>query len=275
MNHLTLYCSVDTRLWSQEGTDSVRKERAAEVAQKLTHMQEKDALSDNQIGFVKRLNSTLDRLHSPYPRPSQKLYQGKSYIIVGLSFGRDQPVTLAVWNALTDEVLTDRSVKQLLGKNYPLLNRQRPQQRHSAHQRHKFQKRSAPKQSGMSDLGQHIDRLLAKAIIQTAQQYQAGSIALPNTDRLRDLLNAEIQARAEQKIPGYVAAQKQYAKQYRTAIHQWSYGRLAESIASKASQMGIAIEVIPQNWDSSPQAMAKTVATSAYTARLSTTESQA
>ncbi len=36
-HYLTLYCTFDTRLWSAEGTEAVRQEKAVEVAKKLTH----------------------------------------------------------------------------------------------------------------------------------------------------------------------------------------------------------------------------------------------
>ena len=102
-----------------------------------------------------------------------------------------------------------------MGKDYPLLNRQRQQQRINSHQRHKAQKQSAPNQFGPANLGLYIDRLLAKAIIAIAQEYQAGNITIPSLTGIRERLNAEVQARAEQKIPGYLEGQKRYIKQYR------------------------------------------------------------
>jgi IS605 OrfB family transposase len=39
-----------------------------------------------------------------------------------------------------------------------------------------------------------------------------------------------------------VEIQKKYAKQYWINFHQWSYGRLIQSIQSKAAQVGIVIE---------------------------------
>jgi hypothetical protein len=267
-HHLTLFCTVETGLWGQEGTDQVRTQREQAVATKIQKMEEKETLSATQQNYLQRLNSTRDRLKGPYDRPSRPLHQGQSHIIVGLSFGLDQPVNLAVYNALTQTVIAYRSVKQLLGKDYPLLTRHRQQQQHRAHQRHKYQKRSTAQQPGTSNLGQHIDRLLAKAIVRTAKAYQAGSIALPVTQNLREVLNAEIQARAEQKIPGAVEAQQRYAKQYRTAIHQWSYRRLSAAIASKARQHNLVIEEVQQSFQPDAKAMAATLAAIAYETRL-------
>ncbi|MFP3345520.1 hypothetical protein R0J87_23860, partial [Halomonas sp. SIMBA_159] len=79
-----------------------------------------------------------------------------------------------------------------------------------------------------------IDRLLAKAIIDLAQTYHAGSIVIPYLEDMRELVQSEVQMRAEQKIPGTVEKQKEYAKQYRVQVHEWSYGRLIKSIRAKA-----------------------------------------
>ncbi len=95
---LTLSCTVDTRLWSAEGTDDVRQEKAADVAQVLTRLNEKGDLSDTQAGYAKRLTSTLERLDSPFHRPSRPRYRGQSHIIAGLSLGREVPLTLASHN---------------------------------------------------------------------------------------------------------------------------------------------------------------------------------
>lgn len=89
--------------------------------------------------------------------------------------GLEQPATVAVVDGTTGEAVTFRSLKQLLGKHYKLLNRQRHQKQQNAHQRHKAQKQEANNQFGESELGQYIDRLLAKAIVTLAQTYQAAS----------------------------------------------------------------------------------------------------
>ncbi|MBW4561816.1 MAG: type V CRISPR-associated protein Cas12k [Mojavia pulchra JT2-VF2] len=79
---------------------------------------------------------------------------------------------------------------------------------------------------------------------------------------------SEIQAIAEAKCPGYVEIQQKYAKQYRVNIHSWSYGRLIQSIQSKAAQVGIMVEEGKQPIRGSPQDKAKELALSAYHNRL-------
>lgn len=140
-HYITLSCTVDVRLWSAEGTDEVRHEKAADVAKVLTRLNEKDSLTETQAGYARRLTSTLEKLNSPFERPSLPRYQGKDNIIAGISVGWDKPVTVAIWNTDTQEVLTYRSLKQLLGKDYPLYLRHRREQQKQSHERHKAQAR--------------------------------------------------------------------------------------------------------------------------------------
>ena len=234
----------------------------------MTNTKKKGELDDKQQAFVKRQQSTLDRINTPFPRPSKPLYQGQPSILIGVSLGLEKPATVAVVDAKEGEVLTYRSVKQLLGENYKLLNRQRQQQQSLSHERHKAQKRGAPNQLGESELGQYVDRLLALEIVAIAKTYQAGSIVLPRLGDMREILSSEVQARAEQKVPNYKKGQQEYAKQYRVSVHRWSYGRLIESIQSQAVKTGIAIEVGQQSIRGSPQEKARDLALSAYSTRI-------
>jgi IS605 OrfB family transposase len=109
--------------------------------------------------------------------------------------------------------------------------------------------------------------LLAKAIVNIAQHYRVASIVLPKLENMRELVQSEVKTRAEKKVPGYLEGQKQYAKQYRTQVHEWSYGRLIDSIQSKANQQGIAIEQSKQPIHGSPQEQAKELAILAYQSR--------
>jgi hypothetical protein len=74
-HRLTLYCTIDTRLWSAEGTEQVRQEKATEVAKKITQMESKGDLLETQQAYVKRLNSTLTRINTPFNRPSKPSLQ--------------------------------------------------------------------------------------------------------------------------------------------------------------------------------------------------------
>ncbi|MEH2413310.1 type V CRISPR-associated protein Cas12k [Nostoc sp.] len=228
----------------------------------------KSGLSDTQQAFIKRKESTLTRINNSFERPSLPVYRGQSHILVGVSLGLEKPATVVVIDAIAGKVLAYRSIRQLLGDNYELLNRQRRQQRSSSHERHKAQKSFSPNQFGTSELGQYVDRLLAKEIIAIAQTYKAGSIILPKLGDMREILQSEIQAIAEAKCPGSVEVQQKYAKQYRVNVHSWSYGRLIQSIQSKAAQIGIMIEAGKQPIRGSPNEKAKELAFSAYHLRL-------
>jgi transposase len=242
IHHLILYCAVDTRLWTAEGTEQVRQEKAEDIAKTLTNMNEKGDINDKQQAFIRRKQSTLARLNNPFLRPSKPLYQGQPHILVGVALGLDKPATVAVVDGLAGKEITYRSVKQLLGDNYELLNKQRQLKQRQSHQRHKAQSSGRFNQFGDSQLGEYVDRLLAKAIIAFAQTYHAGSIVLPKLGDMRELVQSEIQARAEQKIPGYLEGQKKYTKQYRVNIHQWSYGRLIDNIKAQAAKLNLVVE---------------------------------
>ena len=267
VHHLTLFCNLDTRFWSAEGTEQVRQEKAEKVIKTITLTKEKGDLNKPQKDFLKRQNSTLTRLNTPFPRPSQSLYQGQPHLLLGVSMRLEKPVTAAVVNGVTGKAITYRSLKQLLSKNYQLLNRHRKQKQRSSHQRHKADKIGSFNQFGESELGQYLDRLLAKAIVILAQEYQVGSIVVPRLEDMREIVQAEIQTLAEAKIPGNLEAQKKYAKQYRINVHQWSYGRLIDNITSEASKLGIVIETTSKIIRGSPQEIAKNMALIAYQSR--------
>jgi IS605 OrfB family transposase len=267
VNQLNLYCTLDTRMWTSEGTQQVIEEKVTKITKILTKANQKDDLNAKQQASITCKQSTLDRINNPFPRPSKRNYQGQPSILVGVSFGLEKPVTAAVVDVVKNKVLAYRSVKQLLGENYNLLNRQRQQKQRLAHERHKAQKRNAPNSFGESELGQYIDRLLVAAIIAIAKSYQACSIVIPKLRDIREQNSSEIQSRAENKCPGNKEVQKKYTKEYRKSIHRWSYGRLIENLKSQAAQAGISIEIITQPIRGSSQEKARDVAVFAYQER--------
>jgi hypothetical protein len=264
VHQLYLSCTLDTRLLTAEGTELVKQEVAAGTTQKLVTMREKPDRTDNQDNYVKRLQSTLDRLDRPFNRPSKPLYQGQSNIIVAVSMGLQSPVTAIAIDITTQQILAYRNTKQLLGDNYRLVNRQRNLQTQQRQASHKAQKQGLSRQFSNSELGEHLDRLFAKAIVEFAQTYQAGSIALPKLDQIRLSIQSEIDTKAQQKIPGYIEGQKKYAKQVRINLHNWSYNRVSELITNKSGQSGIAIEYGNQPARASPNERAREIALSAY-----------
>ncbi len=268
VHKLYLQCSIDTRFWTAEGTNQIAQEKSQKTKEKIDKHQEKSELTPNQLADQKRKESSLARINTSYPRPHKKVYQGNPNIILGVSFGLQKPATVAVVNVITQDAIVYRSIKQLLGDNYSLLNRQRQQKIKLSKQRHHPQKQDKFSNKGESNLGEYIDRLIARAIVQTAKFYQAQSIVLPKLTNIKESILSEVQAKAETKIMGYKKAQKKYAKEYRKNIHQWSYSRLTEYISQLASQEGIAIEFGSQPKSGTPQEKAKTTALNSYNCRL-------
>ncbi|MBG1264956.1 hypothetical protein F8S12_00210 [Nostoc sp. WHI] len=268
VHRLILQCSIETRLWTQEETELVCSEKINQAEKTISKMEQESSLKKNQVTRLKKELTTRRKLNNPFPgRPSKPLYQGKSNILVGVGLGLDKPATVAVVDAANNKVLTYRSVKQLLGDNYNLFNRQRQQQQRLSHERHKAQKQNAPNSSGESELGQYVDRLLADAIVAIAKTYSAGSIVLPKLRDMREIIQSEVQARAEKKIPGYKEGQQNYAKDYLVSVHHWSYGRLIESIQIQAAKIGISIEMGPQPIRDTKHEQARDLALFAYQQR--------
>ena len=270
VHRLTLHCSIDTRAWTAQGTELIRSEKIAAADKEIHNKEQKGDLNEKQQERLQRKCSERQRLNNTFARPSKPLYQGQPSILVGVSVGLEKPATVSVVDVTKGKILAYRSVKQLLGDNYKLLTRQRQQQQSSSHERHKAQKRGAPNEFGESELGQYVDRLLAKAIVAIAKTYQAGSIILPKLSDMREIVQSEIQARAEQKVPGYKEGQQKYAQQYRVSVHRWSYGRLSQCIHESAAKVGIAIEIGQQAIRGSPQEKARDLAIAAYHARIAT-----
>jgi IS605 OrfB family transposase len=262
-NRLVLFCSVDTLLWTKEGTKKASQEKASKIAQVISGTKAKGNLTSQQEDFVRKREKTLALLQNPFPRPSRPLYEGSPAILAGVSFGLDKPATLAIVDVTTGKAIAYRSIRQLLGDDHKLLNRQRQRQQQKAQQRRSNQLKFASNRISEGGLGDHIDSLIAKAIVQTAQRYNASSIVLGDLTNIREIIESEIQAKAEQKT-ALKEIQAKYARDYRTSIHRWSYSRLAQKTESKALQAGLTVETIKQPLTGSPQDKARDVAIAGF-----------
>ena len=100
--------------------------------------------------------------------------------------------------------------------------------------------------------------------MELAKEYQVSAISVPKIEDMREIVQSEIKAKAETKIPGYEEGQKKYAKQYRINIHNWSYGRLIENITNQASKLGIAIAKVKQPVRGSPREKARDLVIALY-----------
>ncbi|MBD2490463.1 type V CRISPR-associated protein Cas12k [Aulosira sp. FACHB-615] len=242
VNKLTLHCTYDARLWTAEGTEEVRQEKTNKAQKQVDKVGNNEDIDSKEQKKLSKNIASLSRLNNSFTRPSKPIYRGQSNIIVGVSFHPVELVTLSVVDVTNQQILICKTLKQLLGNAFPLLSRRRRQQVHLRKEREKAQKKDSPCHLGESQLGEYVDKLLAKRIVEVAKEYQADSIVLPGLQGIRENRTSVIQAKAETKFPGDVNAQKLYVKEYNRQIHNWSYRRLQQSIKSKAAELKISVE---------------------------------
>ncbi|MEP0899603.1 type V CRISPR-associated protein Cas12k [Leptolyngbya subtilissima AS-A7] len=275
-NYLYLHCQIDTQLLTREGIEQKRQK-------KLNSTQNPNLYPpDSASKVAKQRQGHLNRLQPieqyPIPLPSREPHEGQPHLILGVSFALQHPVTLAVVDLRSKQSLYYRSTRQLLKTTNAktdqshLLRQQKIQQQRHNHERHKALKREhyAPYQE--ANLGNYLNQVLAKRVVDAAYQAQVSAIVLPETRGLRDKLEAQLRAQAAIKIVGSVAAQKRYARAASLRLHHWSYNQLAELIKSKAAKLGIPVEVVPALVADNPQETARNVALSAYYRRQAATK---
>ncbi len=306
----------------REGKEQIRQLKIAKTQQKIDRWLEQKSLNKNQQQKLLANQTSLSLLKTfqGFSRPSKLKPQQNSSLIMGVSIGLQEPVTVAIVNVTNGEIIAFYNTRQLLSKpiqqkpqpgkkakkhtQYELFLRRRQQQQDNDAKRQHAQTKFADNRFGESELGIYVDRLLAKAIIEMAIQYQVirnpvlitifslrsrgageqgsrggktnnymegltigfsiSSIVLPDLTNIREILESEITARAEAKIPGCKKAQKLYAKKYRKNIHCWSYARLCDAIKSKAVQKGLAIEYERQIPSGTPKVQARDLSLIAY-----------
>lgn len=281
-NNLSLHCSVDTELWTEEGTEKVRQQKIIKTKQKIDKWLAAESLSKNQQQKLLANQTSLSRLNTfrDFNRPSRPQHQQNPSLVMGVCVGLKEPVTISIVNLVNGEIIACRDTKQLLNKpiqqkpkrgkkakkhtQYELFLKRRQQQIENDAKRQQAQTKFADNRFGESKLGQYVDRLLAKAIVEMAIQYRVSSIILPDLKNVREILDSEIQVKAEAEAPGFKQAQKKYAKNYRKSIHRWSYSRLCKAISSKANQKGITIECKRQSSQGKPEIQARDLTLTAY-----------
>ncbi len=251
-NYLYLHCAVDTALWSDEGTQVVRSRKLETAKRTIQNLHDKEELSKSQAGFLKRQQSLQAKLDGNFPRPSHPIYEGKPELVVGVIFNDHHQPAVALINLTQPGVITCRSLKQLLGDDYGLVNRLRYTKKQERHIHKIQQQKGATAFPRSSNLATHVERLVAKAIVNFAQEYLACSVILPKVSNMREVIQAQVQARAEQSIPGCKEAQKRYLKEYRINAHRWSYNRLLSCIRNQALKRNLRVE---EGWQGREQTL--------------------
>ncbi|MBL1179273.1 type V CRISPR-associated protein Cas12k [Pantanalinema sp. GBBB05] len=290
-HRLYIHCNIDTRLLTVEGTEEVKLQTKQETLKTLKGREslsgealEELELTANQRAHVKRLQSTIARLDNSTPsRPSVTPYQGNPLITVGISFNLQTPLTACVIDLQTGGTLDCQDAKQLLtvknirvkrGKrsilqlklsNWRLINKLHFRRQQNLLGRPEKYKQGQYKESDSeSSLGLYVERLLASRLVRLAIKWQANTIAVPDLKHIREILESDIQARAERKYPAQKKLQDNYARQTRTALHRWSYNRLVQCIRDRASREGILVITGQQPSQGKPHQKAKQVAISAH-----------
>ena len=290
-HRLYLHCAIDTRRLTAEGTKAVIQETRCKIIKELDGRDnltdqevEQLSLTKGQKSRLKALRTQLTRLENPYPpRPSKPDYKGDPLITIGVSLSRQMPLTACVIDLRNGNVVEHqtskhllaihgikakrgkRSVLQLRLEHWRLVNKLHLRRQRNLLQRQKEQKQNQYRESNNeSNLGAHVERLLANRLVRLAVKWKAGSIAVPDLKYIREIVESDIQARAKLKFPQQKKLQEQYAKQLRANFHRWSYHRLVEFIRERASSQGIQVVAGKQAAQGSLRQQAVEVAMSAH-----------
>lgn len=135
-----------------------------------------------------------------------------------------------------------RKRKRVQGKPYRLVQQLHRRHQHHSRQRAKQQQQNRYREDNSdSNLGLYVDRLIAAQIVELALKRKAGTITIPQLKGIRESVESNIRAQAQQLFPNEKERQKEYALHYRASFHRWSYARLCECIRECATREGIAV----------------------------------
>jgi hypothetical protein len=281
---LFLHCTVATEFLSKEGTQQLGQKKQelalkaiATLEQKILELEKEGKSTKNDRESFSRKQGTVRRLNNldnPFERPSRPLYQAQPNILLGVSLGSSKLATATVVDVTTEKVLECQGVRRLLGDNYKLLTRKRYLHEMHSHLRSKAQKRGAKNLLREAKLGEHIDRLIATAIIALARKYQASTIVLPDMKDYTEKKQSEIEAFAEQECSGWKCVEKRFTKAQSVKLHRWSYSRLSKIICQQASKVGIAVEIGQQPIHGSSQEQSRAMAIETYHSRKNSLKSK-
>ena len=88
-NKLYLHCSVETELWTHEGTEEIRQQKIAKTQQKINKWLEAKSLSENQQQKLLANQTSLSFLKTfrDFNRPSKHRHQQNSLLALGVCIG--------------------------------------------------------------------------------------------------------------------------------------------------------------------------------------------
>jgi hypothetical protein len=266
-NQLYLHCAIETKSLTAEGMREIQQQKTQKVNNILAKQSKNTDPSIDQQQSQKKNQTSLALLNRSLPRPSRPIYQGNSKIIVGLIFDPVRPIYLAVVDVTTGKTITCRSTRQLLGDKYPKLSEYRLKQHQNSILRWKQNQQGQFHQPTESTQGEYLNQLLAKAVIQVAQEFKAASIALPPIKNNIEKIQSKIEADAEDEFPEDVGTQKKLTRKTSVVIHKWSYHSLSEYIRNNAAKLDIAVETVSFPSPGTPSQQAAEIAIIAYNSR--------
>ena len=266
-HQLYLHCAIETDLLTAEGTSKIQQQKIQKASNTIAKQLKNDNPSVKQQQSLKSNQTSLAALTRSLPRSSIQVERVNPQIIVGLIFDPVKPIYLAVVDVITGKTVACRSTRQLLGDKYPKLSEYRLKQQHNSNHRRKQNQRGQFHQPTESTQGEHLDRLLAKAVIQVALEFKAASIALPPVNNRIEKIQSELEANAEEEIPEDIGTQQKLTRKKSVVIHKWSYNRLSGYIRSNAAKLEIAVEMGALPSPGTPTLQATAIAMSAYNSR--------
>jgi hypothetical protein len=260
-------CAIETDLLTAEGTSKIQQQKIQKANNTIAKQLKNDNPSVKQQQSLKRNQTSLAALARSLPRPSSQIERVNPQIIVGLIFNPVKPIYLAVVDVITGKTIAFLSTRQLLGDKYPKLSEYRLKQQQNSNHRRKQNQQRQFHQPTESTQGEHLDRLLAKAVIQVAQEFKAASIVLPPVNNSIEKIQSELEAYAEEEIPEDIETQQKLNRKKSVVIHKWSYNRLSGYIRSNAAKLDIAVEMGALPSPGTPPMQAAEIAISAYNSR--------
>jgi hypothetical protein len=266
-NQLYLHCAIETDLLTAEGTSKIQQQKLQKANNTIAKQLKNDNPSVKQQQSLKSNQTSLAALTRSLPRPSSQIERVNPQIIVGLIFDPVKPIYLAVVDVITGKTIAFLSTRQLLGDKYPKLSEYRLKQQQNSNHRRKQNQQRQFHQPTESTQGEHLDRLLAKAVIQVAQEFKAASIVLPPVNNSIEKIQSELEAYAEEEIPEDIETQQKLNRKKSVVIHKWSYNRLSGYIRSNAAKLDIAVEMGALPSPGTPPMQAAEIAISAYNSR--------
>jgi hypothetical protein len=266
-NQLYLHCAIETDLLTAEGTSKIQQQKIQKANNTIAKQLKNDNPSVKQQQSLKSNQTSLAALTRSLPRPSSQIERVNPQIIVGLIFDPAKPIYLAVVDVITGKTVACRSTRQLLGNKYPKLSEYRLRQQQNSRHRQKKNQQGQFHQLTESTQGEHLDRLLAKAVIQVALEFKAASIVLPPVNNSIEKIQSELEAYAEEEIPEDIETQQKLTRKISVVIHKWSYNRLSGYIRTNADKLNMAVETASLPSPGTPPQQAAEIAISAYNSR--------